>query len=82
MQYVVEEELGPRLKMRAIDTRKLTTQLESEMLIKFENVNLAGDNRSFLKCYYIDYEQFVNVIRYRIHLMQKMMVCIIFFQFI
>ncbi len=41
------------------------------MLIKSENVYLQEDNRSFIKCYYIDYNLFFNVVLYRIHLMQK-----------
>jgi hypothetical protein len=60
--------------MTAKELETLKNQLESEMLISSEKVHLAGDNRSFLKCYYIDYEQFVNVVRYRVYLMQKMMV--------
>eukprot|EP01036_Dinobryon_divergens_P023699 gene23699-32078_t len=71
--YIVEEELGPRLKMTAKELEILKNQLESEMLISSEKVYLAADKRSFLKCYYIDYEQFVNVVRYRVYLMQKMM---------
>jgi hypothetical protein len=55
----------------------LKNQLESEMLISSEKVYLTNDRRSFLKCYYIDYEQFVNVVRYRVYLMQKMMVSIL-----
>jgi len=62
--------------MTAKELEMLKNQLESEMLISSEKVPLAGDNRSFLKCYYIDYEQFVNVVRYRVYLMQKMMVSI------
>lgn len=62
--------------MTAKDLETLKNQLESEMLISSEKVYLDEDKRSFLKCYYIDYEQFVNVVRYRVYLMQKMMVII------
>ena len=63
--------------MTAKELEILKNQLESEMLISSEKVYLAADKRSFLKCYYIDYEQFVNVVRYRVYLMQKMMVTIL-----
>lgn len=68
-KFIREEELGPRLKLQDKEVRKIIQQLESEMLIKFENI-IMDDNRSS-KCYYIDYQLFVNVIRYRIFLMQK-----------
>lgn len=69
-KYIIEEELGPRLKLSAKEVRKITTQLENEMLIKVESVSI-DDNKSFIKCYYIDYQLFVDSVRYRIHLMQK-----------
>ncbi len=72
-KYIIEEELGPRLKLSPKEVRKITTHLESEMLIKFENVYLE-DNRSFIKCYYIDYNLFYNSVLYRVHLMQKAVV--------
>ena len=72
-KYIIEEELGPRLKLSAKEVRKITTQLEAEMLIKVENVTI-DDTKSFLKCYYIDYQQFVDAVRYRMHLMQKSIV--------
>lgn len=61
-KYIIEEELGPRLKLSAKEVRKITTQLEAEMLIKVENVTI-DDTKSFLKCYYIDYQQFVDAVR-------------------
>jgi transcription initiation factor IIE alpha subunit len=72
-KYIIEEELGPRLKLSAKEVRKITTQLESEMLICVENVTI-GDTKSFLKCYYIDYQQFVDAVRFRVHLMQRELV--------
>jgi transcription initiation factor IIE alpha subunit len=72
-KYIIEEELGPRMKLTAKDVRKITTQLESEMLIKFESVTI-DETKSVLKCYYIDYQQFVDVVRFRVHLMQRELV--------
>lgn len=72
-KYIIEEELGPRLKLSAKEVRKITTQLEYEMLVKVENVSI-DDSKSFVKCYYIDYQQFVDAVRFRIHLMQKSIV--------
>jgi transcription initiation factor IIE alpha subunit len=72
-KYIIEEELGPRLKLTAKEVRKITTQLESEMMIKVENVSI-DDSKSFLRCFYIDFQQFVDAVRYRIHLMQKAIV--------
>ena len=57
------------MKLAAKDARKITNQLEAEMLIKVENVYI--DDKSFLKCYYIDYQLFVDVVRYRVHIMQN-----------
>lgn len=70
-KYLIEEEIGPRLKLSAKETRKLITQLEAEMLVKSENVPIEDDSCSFWKCFYIDYQCFVNVVRYRVYLMQQ-----------
>jgi transcription initiation factor IIE alpha subunit len=72
-KYIIEEELGPRLKLGVKEVRKVLTQLESELLIKVENV-LIDDTKSYIKCYYIDFQQFVDSVRYRAHLMQKAIV--------
>lgn len=69
-KYIIEEEVGPRLKLSAKETRKVITQLEEEMLIKHEKVPIEDDPSSFYKCLYIDYQACVNVIRYRVYLMQ------------
>ena len=69
-KFIIEEEIGPRLKLSAKEVRKITTQLEREMMIQWENVPIDGNN-SFIKCYYIDYQLFTDVVRYRMHLMQK-----------
>ena len=68
-KYVREEEFAPRLKLPDKDVKKVLAQLESEMLIRFEDI-VMEDGRT-AKCYYIDYQLFVNVVRYRIHLMEK-----------
>eukprot|EP01039_Chlorochromonas_danica_P011472 gene11472-12833_t len=70
-KYIIEEEVGPRLKLSAKETRKVITQLEEEMLIKHEKVPIEDDPSSFYKCLYIDYQACVNVIRYRVYLMQQ-----------
>ena len=66
-KYLREEEFAPRLKLPEKDVNKIIRQLESEMLIRFEDM-VMDDGRT-AKCYYIDYQVFVNVIRYRIDLM-------------
>jgi len=68
-KYLREEEFAPRLKLPDKDVKKVLAQLESEMLIRFEDM-VMDDGRT-AKCYYIDYQLFVNVVRYRIHLMEK-----------
>lgn len=68
-KYLREEEFAPRLKLPEKDVNKIVRQLESEMLIRFEDM-VMDDGRT-AKCYYIDYQIFVNVIRYRIDLMVK-----------
>jgi transcription initiation factor TFIIE subunit alpha len=67
-KFIREEEFGPRLKLTNKEVSKVIRQLESEMLIRFEDM-MMDDGRT-AKCYYIDYQLFVNVIRYRVHLMQ------------
>lgn len=68
-KYLREEEFAPRLKLPEKDVNKVVRQLESEMLIRYEDM-VMDDGRT-AKCYYIDYQIFVNVIRYRIDLMVK-----------
>ncbi|RYG96805.1 hypothetical protein EON65_53860 [archaeon] len=69
-KYLIDREIGPRLKMSEKDVRKVINQLETEMLIKAEDVPL-GDGASFWHCYYVDYQVFVNIVRYRVFLMQQ-----------
>ena len=68
-KYLREEEFAPRLKLPDKDVKKVLAQLESEMLIRSEDM-VMDDGRT-AKCYYIDYQLFVNVVLYRIHLMEK-----------
>ena len=68
-KFIREEELGPRLKILSKDIRKIISQLESEMLISYENMIM--DDGRVAKCYYINYQLFVHIIRYRIHLLKK-----------
>lgn len=68
-KYLREEEFAPRLRLPDKDVKKVLAQLESEMLIRSEDM-VMDDGRT-AKCYYIDYQLFVNVVRYRIHLMEK-----------
>jgi len=68
-KYLREEEFAPRLKLVEKDVNKVVRQLESEMLIRYEDM-VMDDGRTS-KCYYIDYQIFANVIRYRIDLMVK-----------
>ena len=68
-KYLRDEEFAPRLKLPEKDINKIVRQLESEMLIRYEDM-VMDDGRT-AKCYYIDYQIFVNVVRYRIDLMDK-----------
>ena len=68
-KYLREEEFAPRLKLPDKDVKKVLAQLESEMLIRSEDM-VMDDGRT-AKCYYVDYQLFVNVVLYRIHLMEK-----------
>jgi hypothetical protein len=54
------------------DMRKIKQQLEAEMLIRSEELQMDDGRTS--KCYYIDYQLFVNVVRYRIFLMKKQII--------
>ena len=68
-RFVRQEQIAPRLRLSEKEVQKVVKQLENELLIKSEN-NIFEDNRQ-VECYYIDYQTFVNVVRYRIHLMQE-----------
>jgi transcription initiation factor IIE alpha subunit len=69
-KYIREEELGPRLKLREREVMSVINQLcDSEMMISYEDVlDECGRTSKF---YYIDYQLFVNVVRYRVALMEK-----------
>ena len=68
-KFIREEELGPRLRLKEKDWRKVINQLEEELLIQSEKV-LMEDMRQ-PSVYYIDYQMFVDIVRYRVYLMRK-----------
>lgn len=68
-KYIREEELGPRLRLPEKEVRKIVTRLEEEMLVKCESILMEDLRQS--KCYYIDYQTFVDVVRFRVYLMDK-----------
>jgi transcription initiation factor IIE alpha subunit len=68
-KFIREEEMGPRLRLKEKDWRKVVNQLEEELLIQSEKV-LMEDMRQ-PSVYYIDYQMFVDVVRYRIYLMKQ-----------
>lgn len=70
-KFVPDDEIRLRLKLprnEKDEIGKTLTQLEKEMLIKFESVTIEERGRA-KKCYYIDYQTFFSVVRYRMHLM-------------
>lgn len=68
-KYVKEQELGPRLKLPDKEVQRVLQKLESEMMVKSEE--LADERGRVGKYYYVDYQLFVNVVRYRVALMQR-----------
>ena len=66
-KFIRFEELGPRLKMSPKDLRAILNQLEDEMMIHVENMIMEDGGTA--RCYYIDYQLFVHVVRFRLHLM-------------
>lgn len=68
-KYIREEELGPRLRLQDKEVRKIINKLEDEMLVHCESILMEDLRQS--KCYYIDYQMFVDVVRYRVYLMDK-----------
>lgn len=68
-RYIREEEFGPRLKLPMKEIRTILTQLEeNEKLIRFEDLTMDDGRTS--RCWYIDYQHFVHLIRLRVHYMQ------------
>ena len=69
-KYIIEDEIAPRLKMSKKSMKEILQQLhDDDGLIRSENIT-TNDNGQIL-CYYIDYQSFVNIVRYRIFCMQK-----------
>lgn len=73
-KYIKESELAPRLRLKEKDIRAVLTRLEnSDLMIKHESLlarDQDGKNRQH-KFYYIDFQFFVDVVRYRLFLMQR-----------
>ena len=70
-KFIVFEEIAPRLKMNPKEVVGILAVLEeSECLIRSQNVTFHG---ATWKCYYIDYQAFVNVVRYRVHVMDQIL---------
>jgi len=72
-RYIKESELAPRLRLKDKDIRAILSRLETkDLLVKHESLltrDFDGKNRQH-KFYYIDYQMFVDIVRYRIYLMQ------------
>jgi transcription initiation factor IIE alpha subunit len=67
-KYIPLEEFSPRLKMPRMEVESKLRKLVDAHLIKFEDLTIDDKN---LACYYIDFQSFTNVVRYRIYLMQQ-----------
>lgn len=67
---VLAEQVGPRLRLRMKDLEKVLRELETHMMIKFEDVKneVTGDT---FRYYYIDYQVCVAAIFYRIYRMKE-----------
>ena len=72
-KYIRYEEIGPRLKLGEKDVNAVVTRLENDMLIRFEDMQMDEGEGKFrmAKCYYINYQQFINVVRFRVRRMQE-----------
>ena len=70
-KYIVKEELAPRLRMSQQAVNAVLARLvDSEGLVRAQEVNLP--NAKGMTYYYIDYQNFTNLVRYRVHLVQDM----------
>lgn len=74
-KYIVEEEMAPRCQMTNKELAKIKNLLEKEGLIRYEDVPIHDETgkstKTAWKCYYIDYQQFIHLLRLRIYYMQK-----------
>ena len=67
--FIYYEEIPLRLHMSSKDINRMLSELEDkEGLIKSQNLTIEYVSR---KCYYIDYQSFVNIVRYRVHMMRE-----------
>lgn len=70
-KFIVYEEIAPRLRMSPKEVIGILAVLEeTECLIRSQSVTFHG---ATWKCYYIDYQSFVNIVRYRVHLMDQVL---------
>ena len=73
-KYIKESEIAPRLRLKEKDIRAIITRLENtDLMIKHESLlarDQDGRNRQH-KFYYIDFQFFVDIVRYRLFLMQR-----------
>lgn len=67
---VLAEQVGPRLRLRMKDLEKVLRELESHMMIKYEDVKNLQTGDTF-RYYYIDYQICVMAIFYRIYRMKE-----------
>jgi len=69
-KYITKEEIAPRLGMSNNDVKAILAVLcDKEGLIRKQE--LSKDGAGGVECYYIDYQSFTNLVRYRIYLMQE-----------
>ena len=74
-KYIIEEELGPRLRISNKEIEKVKNLLIKEGFIKFEKVTVKLEAyEAAWNCCYIDYQSFINLVRYRVYLMEKYLV--------
>jgi transcription initiation factor IIE alpha subunit len=67
--FIIYEELAPRLHMSQKDINRMIDVLENkEGLIKSQSLTIG---EASWKCYYIDYQVFTNIVRYRVHIMKE-----------
>lgn len=76
-RFIREEEIACRLCIPAKEVNKVLIQLEKELLIKKESMDfqdefLGEESRNVsVCCYYVDYQTFAHVVRYRFYLIQE-----------
>jgi len=68
--YLTKEEFAPRLRMgnKALDAI-LANLHQKDGLIRCQELTM--NEMGGMQCYYIDYQYFANIVRYRVYMMQK-----------